>query len=287
VCMSGGGGGSNAMQQQLQVNLATAQMAQQQQLTDQQLGEQRREFDVQQEQAATSLANERELQAVQQGQVADQAALTREWQLGRSKNQKEATDAINAAFANFNPDYYNKFTQDYTAHYQPEIERQFGTAQNNLTFGLARTGNLASQTAADQYRDLTTEKGLAQADLANRAIGAQTDLQNRVTSSRQQLMSQALSDATLGSPITPGSADAITAQYNNTSSALAQIRNTAGDVVTTLSAVPQYSSLGSLFGNLAQSATSAFQGAQNYAINNAFQNALASNPTRSGSGRTY
>lgn len=289
MCVGGGGGGGSFIQEQLQINLATAQMAQTQQLADQQLTEQKREFDIQSDQAAQSLANEKDQQAKAQALADQQAALTNQWETGRAAEQAQGTKDVNDAFAQFTPDYYQKFVNDYMAHYQPQLDRQYDLAKNNVTYGLARSGNLASQTAADQAQNLAIQKGQAQADLSNQAIQAKSNLQNQVAGARQNLMGQVTSDATLGSPITPGSADAINASFNNTSAALAQIRNSAGDIVSSLSAVPQYSSLGSLFGGLSNAATSAFGGAQYYNYNQAFGQGYSggvSSASSHGSGRT-
>lgn len=265
------------------------QQQQMQQAQDQaaaQLAEQQREYDIQQQQQAQTLANTQALQAKNQEQVDQQAALTDTWQTGRAAEEKVATDNVNNAFASFTPDYYKQFTDDYLAHYQPQVDQQFGQAQNQATYGLARTGNTASQTAADQYAELNRQKGVAQDDINNQAIGATTQLQTNVLNAKNNLMGQATSDAVLGSPITPGSADAIGADFNNTASALKGLVTTGGDTVSALQATPQYSSLGSLFGNVASTGAAALNGNTAYNNYQAFSGAVgASNPTSSSSGR--
>ena len=268
------------MQQQQQVD-AQAQ-------SDAQLAEQKREFDITQKQQADTLANTKALQAQNQASVDQQAALTKTWETGRAAEQAAAAKSVNDAFASFTPEYYKSFTDAYAGHYQPQIENQFGTASNNTNFGLARTGNLDSQTAADQFMNLNKEKGQAEADVNNQAISATTALKTNVTNAKNNLMSQATSDATLGSPITPGSADAITANFNNTSAALANLKIGAGDAATSLEAPPVYSSLGSVFGNLANTASSAVAGNTAYNNYQAFNQtagagAGAANPTTTSS----
>jgi hypothetical protein len=261
------------------------QAQQQQQLAAAQLAEQTREFNVQQQQAQQTLANTQAQEAANQAQVDQQAALTNEWQTGRAAEQATAAGDINNAFASFTPAYYDQHTKDYLAYYQPQVDKQYASAENAMTYGLARTGNLQSQTAASQTADLAGQKATEQTNLNNQAISSTSALQSNVASAKSNLMSQATSDATLGSPITPGSADAITAQFNNTSATLANLSNTAGDTVTSLQATPQYSSLGSLFGSAAGSVGSAVTGNNYYNNLSAFNStggiAGSSNPTSS------
>jgi hypothetical protein len=280
VCMGGGGGGGDSQY------IAALQMNQQQALADQQLAEQKREFDIQQQQSATTLANTKALQDEQQRQIDEQAALTKTWQTGRAAEQDQATKTVNDAFAQFTPDYYNKFTSDYVSHYQPQVQKQADLASNATLFGLARSGNLQSQTAANQIQQRAEDFGTAMSDVNNSAIGATTAQRTNVLNAKQGLMAQATSDATLGSPITPGSADAITANFNNTSNALQRITNQSGDTVTTLAATPQYASLGNLFGAAASGVGAAIQGQNAFQYGQGFSNALnASNPTSASSGR--
>lgn len=283
---------SNSGPSPAQLAIQQAQLALQQQTSANQLAEQQREFDIQQVQNQETLRNTKALQDKQQAASDLAAANTQTWETGRAAEQKQATDSIDQAFSKFTPAYYNHYIGDYTAHYQPQINQQYGAATNNTTFGLARTGNLQSQTAADQFQQLQTEKGQAIVDVNNQAMASATNLKNNILNAKQNLMSQATSDATLGSPITPGSADAITAEFNNTSANLGRIANTAGDTVTTLQATPQYASLGSLFGGAASSAGAAISGNNAYnnyqAFNTAFGNsgaAGAANPASNSSSR--
>jgi hypothetical protein len=276
VCIGGGGGGGGGSS----IAIAQAQMAQQQQLADQQLAEQKREFDVQQTQSTQTLANTKALQDKQQAQVDAQAQLTNTWETGRAAETAKATGSINDAFSQFTPDYYKKYTQDYVDHFTPQVDKQADLASNATLFGLARSGNLQSQTAANQISQNAETKGQALSDVNNTAISATTQERTNVINAKNSLMSQATSDATLGSPITPGSADAITANFNNTASALKNITNQAGDTINTLTATPQFASLGSIFGSAASGANAAISGNAAFGFGQAFNNSLnASSPS--------
>lgn len=266
MCTSSGGGSTNSMiqyymeQQQMQESAAASAAS---------LAEQQREFDISQQNRATDLASAEALQAQTQAQSDQAAALTEQWQTGRNAEAQQATQSINDAFAKFTPDYYQQYAAAYRQNYDPEIERQYGLAKQTLGYGLARQGLTQSQSAATQAGLLEQEKGRQEADVANKAQDAAATLQGQVASSKQSLLNTALSDQTLGSPITPGSADAITSAFNTASTALSQIRQSAGDTQQALSAVPSYSSLGNIFG-------AAASGVANYVSGNQYYNAFGS-----------
>ena len=270
MCSSSGSSGPSPAD----ISLQEQQMAAAQNQSDAAIAEQQREFNVNQQEQATTLANTQALQAQNQAAADQQAALTNTWETGRAAEQQTATNDVTGAFAAFTPDYYKSFTDAYVNHYQPQIDQQFGTASNQTDFGLARTGNLDSQTAADQFASLNEQKGTAEADMNNQAIGATNTLETNVTNAENNLMSQATSDATLGSPITPGSADAVTADFNNTAQALNNLSTTAGDTVSSLPAAPTYSSLGSLFSTAASTGSAAVSGNNAYTNYQAFNAAL-------------
>jgi hypothetical protein len=281
MCVGGGGGGGASPDQ---VALQKAQIAAQKQASDDALAEQKREFDATAAQNAQALADAKALTDKNQAAADLAAANTKTWETGRAANAARATQTVNDAFAQFTPEYYAKFTKNYTDHYNPQIDQQYAGASNNTVFGLARSGNLQSQTAADQIATNATENAQAHADINDRAIGATTGLRNNVEGAKANLMQVATSGATLGSPITPGSADAISANFNNTAQAISNLHNTAGDTVTTLNATPAYSSLGSLFGAAASGVGAAVNGNNTFNLAQAYQQGLANNPNGS-SGR--
>lgn len=268
MCFSGGGGGN----QNIQIMIAQEQQRQAAETSAAALAEQQREFDVSQQNRAADLAAQQEQQAKQQAQIDQQAALTQQYQTRRTQEAGEARDAITSAFAQFTPEYYSGYVNTYKNLYQPEIQRQYELAQKNLGFGLARQGITQSQSAATQARLLAEQKGRNEAELGNKAIDASTALQQNVENAKGNLLQTALSDQTLGSPITPGSADAVSAAFDQTSRALSQIRTNAGDVVNTLNAPPTYNALGNLFSNVAS-------GVGSYVLGNQYYNAYGGPPS--------
>ena len=284
MCIGGGGGGNS----QYQMALQQIQMQQQADASSAALAEQQREFDISQANRTQDIASQKQQQDQTQALADQQAALTQQWQTGRAQEASSATDAINKAFAQFTPDYYSGYTKAYEQNYDPEVQRQYGVAKQNLLFGLARQGLDQSQSSATQQGLLAQELGRNTTDVANRAVDATNTLQSNVQGAKANLMNTALSDQTLGSPIAPGSADAITAQFDQTSKALSQVTSQAGDVVNTLAAPPTYNALGSLFGDAASGVASYVSGNQAAAYNLGGFNApsaFASSPTAGGSAR--
>lgn len=270
------------MQQQM---LQKEQMEQSAAASKAALDEQQREFDTSQKNREQDLADTKKQQDTQAAEIARQAALTQQWQTGRANEAANARQSIDDAFAQFTPDYYNKYTQAYRDNYTPEVDRQYGLAKQNLAFGLARQGITQSQAAATQQGLLAQDRGRQTADISNKAVDATTGLQNSVQNAKSGFLNTALSDQTLGSPITPGSADAIGSAFDQTSRALSQVRSSAGDVVGTLAAPPSYNALGNLFG-------SAASGVANYVAGSQFNEAYgsgggvrAASPTAGGSSR--
>jgi hypothetical protein len=283
MCSSGGSGVSAAQQQantnaQLLLSAAQAQA---------QLAEQQKEFAITTQQNQQTIDNTKAQEDAQQQQADQEAQVATNYATTRANEQTQATNEVNQAFAQFTPDYYKQYTQDYVDHYTPQVNQQFGAASNQTTYGLARSGNLQSQTAADQFGVLNDEKGQALDDINNQAIGATTQLQDNVLNAKSNLMGAATSDTTLGSPIAPTTADAATSQFNATAQALQNLQTTAGDTTTTLSATPVYSSLGTLFSGAASGVTSAVQGANTAAYGASFNAGLggAANPTSASSGQ--
>lgn len=285
MCFGGGGGGGGT--DYAAQDMANRQLVAQQEASDKALAEQQREFDVAEQNRAQDLARTQQQQAEAQRQVDAQAALTERWQQGRTQAADQARSDIEGAFARFTPDYYSKFTSDYTGNYIPEVDRQYNLAKQNLIFGLARSGIGQSQSAATQQGLLAEDRGRKVADISNQAIDAQTQLRNNVATAKSNLLNTALSDQTLGSPITPGSADAISSAFDQTSRALSQVRSSAGDVINTLAAPPNYSPLGNLFGSAASGVASYLTGNQLYDFNQAYaaRTPTASSPTSGGSAR--
>lgn len=258
--MCGGGGGGISPQQQ-------------QEMSDQQIR-------AQQEMAVQSLQVQQAIAARQETQNQDQFNYQRDqdtrrqqeadaapgrqttWDAARTQKTDEATQQVNDAFSKFTPDYFKQYQQDYYGQADAEINRQYGLAQKDLTFGLARTGNLASTTGADQFGQQLETKGRAEADQANAAATAATQLQTQTANAKTGLLGQALSTEVLGSPIAAGTSDGVNAAIDSSSRAIQQIGSSSRDYAAGIQPVAvSTGALAGLFGGAAGGVGNAISGA--------------------------
>lgn len=99
------------------------------------------------------------------------------------------TGAINSTFdKQFDPAFFDRIKQSYLDYENPQLDKQYGDAQKQLTYSLARSGNLDSSTRADQTADLAGAYRANQQTLANNAQTAAQTARSNVESSRQSLI---------------------------------------------------------------------------------------------------
>jgi hypothetical protein len=218
-----------------QKELQTQSLQQQQKIADAQAAQNQQQFDYQKAQ------DDRRLQ-----DTVDQSNRQAAWDQSRNAAAGKATNAVEAAFSRFSPEYFKQYQDDYMANSGGEINRQYGDATKELTYALARRGTLASSTGADQLGLLTETKGRKEADEANTAVTRANALKTQALSAKQGLLQQALSSDTLGSPIAPGSSDSVNAAIDAANRAVSQIGVTSGDYAASIK--PPEQSLGTLSG---------------------------------------
>ena len=94
--------------------------------------------------------------------------------------------------------------------YQPQLDKQFGRSQEDLTFALARAGQLTSSTAGRRQGDLSEAFGLQKAALEGDIASDLASTQQRMNQQRAQIESSlrssgdasAATDAALNSAVT-------------------------------------------------------------------------------------
>jgi hypothetical protein len=90
----------------------------------------------------------------------------------------------------FDDDFYNKFTNAQLDYYMPAEDRQFGQAQTNLDYGLARAGTLNSSIADTQLANLTYQDTLNKAQIQSTADTATAQLRDTVASDKNTAINQ-------------------------------------------------------------------------------------------------
>lgn len=177
-------------------------------------------------------------QATIAGQAATDAKnreAARETAIGQGKN------AIDAAFGQFNPDFFNKMKSAYTGYYDPQVDQQYTLAQDKLKAQLAGQGVLESGVGNDAMSRLAGTYGNAKAGIAGQANDAANTLQRNIDASKTSLYSANAAAAD------PASAAAL-----------------ATATSTSLAAPQNYSPLADLFAG-ALNSYGAYRSATNYA----------------------
>ncbi len=109
--------------------------------------------------------------------------------------QRQATIAqgqgqIDSQFAQFNPAFFANYKQQQIGAQEPQLMQQFQRTGNNLTYALARGGNLQSSSAQQERQSLNDTLGVAQSTLANKAQDATNTLQSNIQTQKGNLTNQ-------------------------------------------------------------------------------------------------
>lgn len=145
----------------------------------------------------------------------------------RSKAINTDTGLIDSAFAPFNDDYYKGFTKAYEDNLNPQLDFQYGRAQDQLGAGLAGTDQDQGSTGARKTADLYQTYGNARGNIANSAYDATNGLRATVDNAKTGLYGLAQ-------------------QATNPLAIAGQAQSSAGSIVA-----PQaYPTLGNVFGDV-------------------------------------
>lgn len=150
-----------------------------------------------------------------------------------------ATNSINAAFANRAPQY-SQFLNATQGQYQQQLAQQNAVATRNLKFALARGGQTGGSLATDQGAELGREQSAGTLQAQQKAEGALSGLESQDNSQRLQLIGEAGSganlttgaqqaaqamQASLGAAQTSANANNLGDVFGNISNSINQINN--------------------------------------------------------------
>ncbi|MEI6194643.1 MAG: hypothetical protein WCS42_09960 [Verrucomicrobiota bacterium] len=124
----------------------------------------------------------------------------------RQASITQGQQGIDAQFSGFDPAFYNKAKTDYTAATTPGMLSDFRATKNNLTYALARGGNMKGSVAVQQNNSLNSKLAQNESQIANNAQGASNDLMARVNTQKGQLTEQLNSSADPASVATQATA---------------------------------------------------------------------------------
>lgn len=120
---------------------------------------------------------------------ANEARQAREAEAARQAGIRAGTERVNNIFdGQFNDQFFDGRRQAFLDYARPQVEDQFGDAQEQLTFALARGGNLNSSTRAQKSADLQQRFDLANQEVADKGLAQANEARNAVESARSDLI---------------------------------------------------------------------------------------------------
>jgi hypothetical protein len=133
------------------------------------------------------------------GGASKQANQARMDEAARQQTIRAGTGQINQTFdGQFTDDFFNKQRDNYTTFQMPQLDDQYGNAQRQLTYALARDGNLNSSTRGFQQGQLQKTYDTARTNVADQAQSYANTARSNVEQARSNLIStlNATGDAT-------------------------------------------------------------------------------------------
>lgn len=117
----------------------------------------------------------------------------------RVDNTSAMRGSIDGAFSGFNDDYFNNISNSVLSFYNPQLDDQFKSTSDQLTFDLANRGLSRSSVAANKRTKLNEKYELEKGTIAQKAADAAQQARNDIASAKSRLYGMATSDADPGS----------------------------------------------------------------------------------------
>lgn len=99
------------------------------------------------------------------------------------------TKSATGTTGQFTPEFFNNRRQAYLDYANPQLEDQYGKANKELTFSLARSGLLDSSVRGQKLGDLQKLYDTQKQAVADKALSSETDARNSVEDARSNLIS--------------------------------------------------------------------------------------------------
>jgi len=88
------------------------------------------------------------------------------------------------------PSFYQNYADAYHAYYDPQVAQQYKDARDELTYRLARAGDLTSSAADTETANLAQQNAQNTAMITNQADQAVANLKSNIASEKQKAISQ-------------------------------------------------------------------------------------------------
>lgn len=120
---------------------------------------------------------------------AREAAQARADEAARQQRIREGTQRIGTIFdGQFNDQFFDRRRQAFVDYATPQLQDQYGDAQKQLTFALARGGNLNSSVRGEKAADLQKRFDLSQQEILDKGLSQATEARNAVEGARSDLI---------------------------------------------------------------------------------------------------
>lgn len=120
----------------------------------------------------------------------NEAAQARRGEEQRQARIREGTTKINSTFdGQFNDDFFKNRQKAFMDYSTPQLEDQYGKANKELTFSLARGGNLDSSTRGQKLGELQKLYDVNKQKVADDALSSSTQARTAVEDARGNLIS--------------------------------------------------------------------------------------------------
>lgn len=118
----------------------------------------------------------------------NEARMAREDEQARQERIRQGTGEINNIFGQFDDDFFGGRRDAFMSYATPQLNDQYADAQRQLTFALARGGNLDSSARGQQTADLQKHFDLANQQIADEALSLEGQTRNSVEDARSNLI---------------------------------------------------------------------------------------------------
>jgi hypothetical protein len=118
-----------------------------------------------------------------------EAKRAREEEQKRQLEIRKGTAKVNNTFNQFDDTFFNKQRDTAIAYAEPQLQDQYQDAGKELTFSLARSGNLDSSTRGEKTGDLQKLFDLNKQKIADDAQSGATQSRNAIEDARSNLVS--------------------------------------------------------------------------------------------------
>lgn len=122
-----------------------------------------------------------------QQQASDAEAQTKALEAKRQADIKAGNTAIDSAFSKFDQPYYDNYKKTYTGAYNPEVDRQYGQAVDQVTSSLAGRGLSGSTYGNHEMSEVQRTRDDARSKIANDATNAASNLRGQVQQRKTDL----------------------------------------------------------------------------------------------------